>query len=223
MWQWSRLTKRSVEEKSVERKGKILCCRMESYNLTGNFHGFDLGLFPKCHLTTVNFANKANLQSHPYGLRSAIWDLDVHFTHLQVFAFETALVSLPLWSFPRELQQRNMSDSHCSFNTVRCGITIFIVHLWDLIITTFILIQYIISQFTDAFTLGSYISLQLDGADIREVESKENLPRANVQRVIFFAEEERGEVVDPADRETPGCPLLRIWTETGRQKKKRWC
>lgn len=62
-------------------------------------------------------------------------------------------------------------------------------------------------------TLGSYVSLQLDGTDVGEVERKENLPRSNVQRVVVFAEVQSGEVEDAADRKTPGGPLLRIWTE----------
>ena len=41
-----------------EQEGKIHCCRMESYNLTGSFHGSVLGMFPKCHVTMVNQQSK---------------------------------------------------------------------------------------------------------------------------------------------------------------------
>lgn len=44
--------------------------------------------------------------------------------------------------------------------------------------------------------LGSHISLELGFADIAEVESEENLPGADVQRVVFFAEVQGGEVED---------------------------
>lgn len=59
----------------------------------------------------------------------------------------------------------------------------------------------------------SYIPLQLDCADIGEVEREENLPGADVQHVVLFAEEEGGVIEDPADREMFGYSLLRIWTE----------
>lgn len=45
---------------------------------------------------------------------------------------------------------------------------------------------------------GSHISPELGRADIAEVESKESLPGADVQRVVFLAEVQSGEVKDSA-------------------------
>lgn len=139
-------------------------------------------------------------------------------TCLQVFAFETALASFLLRGGPRELRGENRtvrlmlqlqhSDGGVIFTLDSRGCiiftTIFILCLRDPIITAFILPQ----------TLGSHISLVLGCADIGEVESEENLPGANVQHVVFFAEVQGGEVEDSTGWKASGRPLLRVWTQT---------
>lgn len=45
--------------------------------------------------------------------------------------------------------------------------------------------------------LGSYISVERDFADISEVESKQDLPGADVQRLVFITEVESGKVDHP--------------------------
>lgn len=199
---------------------------MESYILTGNFQGSAPGLFPKCHATMVNLTNKAHLQSCKYSL-----------SHLSLVTWAfTPAVHLPaglcLWNCTRlssslEFSTWAAGERHSRTHTV--GIitlrwviftldfwghiiftTIFILYIWDPIITAFVLLQ----------TLGSYISLQLDCTDISEVESKENLPGTNIQHVVFFTEVESGIVEDPTDWKTSGCPLLRIWTETHTNRQR---
>lgn len=199
---------------------------MESYILTGNFQGSAPGLFPKCHATMVNLTNKAHLQSCKYSL-----------SHLSLVTWAfTPAVHLPaglcLWNCTRlssslEFSTWAAGEKHSRTHTV--GIitlrwviftldfwghiiftTIFILYIWDPIITAFVLLQ----------TLGSYISLQLDCTDISEVESKENLPGTNIQHVVFFTEVESGIVEDPTDWKTSGCPLLRIWTETHTNRQR---
>ena len=60
-------------------------------------------------------------------------------------------------------------------------------------------------------TWRTYIPLQLGGADISEVQCKQLLPGSHVEHVVLLAEEQRGEIQDPRDREMSGGPLLCIW------------
>lgn len=51
-------------------------------------------------------------------MRSAMCTFNQQLTRLKIFAFETALVSLPLWGFPRELQGgKKKEEKNCDTQT----------------------------------------------------------------------------------------------------------